>query len=380
MTIPLNISIYERGDAGVPTSTFVMNLQGRITSYTHSITDRMGFESMTVAFPARLSEALDWLQPGRLMRSAVVTGPHGAVAWEGFLNSITARIGQKPQSLSLEPMANRVRCKYTTVLDTPGTTATASHAASQALYGVKDYVATLDKDTATAAANKRDRVLAMLALPRSQEASEAMTGEQGELAIELGFVGWYATLGWVVTSRTSTSSTSTTSQVATLIGTASPGIGATNPFLSTDVSDIGSGGPLATEFIEPETTYRDKIETLLGQGNGSGGAYTWGVYENRRMRVAARQTSITYFEIAGDANVYTSGGLRVAPWQVRPNAVSQIRNLNDTTPTGGSVDTSATRYIGRVTCTIDADRMGVSLEPSETSGVDAMLAAFKRLK
>lgn len=380
MPIPLSINLFERGANGVPGGGFVASLQGRTTAYQHTITDRHGFESMSVSLVVRMSEALDWLQPARLMRGVVVSGPHGSICWEGFLHTIRAQIGQKPQSLSLDPVGNRVRCKYTTVLDTPGTTASASNTTSQALFGVKDYIATLNKDTATAAANKRDRVLGMIALPRSNEPSEAATGDQGEITLELSFVGWYATLGWVVTSRTSTTTTSSTAQVATLIGTASPGIGATNPFFSTDITDIVSGGPAATEYIEPETTYQAKIETLLQGGDGAGGAYTWGVYEGRRFRVAARQTAVSYYEIAGDGNLYSVNGQRVAPWDARPNTVSVIRNMHDLAPTSGSVDTSNQKYIGRVSCSIAADHMGVSLEPSETDGIGPMLAAFKQVR
>ena len=71
------------------------------------------------------------------MRSAVVSGPSGKTCWEGYLHTVSARLGQKPQSLSMEEVGNRLRCKYTTVLDTPGTTATASETTSQGLYGIR---------------------------------------------------------------------------------------------------------------------------------------------------------------------------------------------------------------------------------------------------
>ena len=377
MPIPLNIVVYERGAAGVPGTTFVQNLTGRITSYTHTISDRFGFESMSVSLGMRKGEALDWLQPGRLLRSALVTGPSGKTCWEGYLHTISARLGQKPQGLSMEEVGNRLRCKYTTVLDTPGTTATASETTSQGLYGIKDLVTTLERDTAAVAAIKRERVLARGAYPRALDAPEAATGAQGEITLERGFVGWYDTLGWLVTSESDRSTALNTTQVTNLL----TDYNAVNAFFSSDVTNVvSSGSATPSQYIEADTTFRDAIEARLQLGDGAGGAYAWGVYENRMFSVQPVATSTTYYEIAGDANVYTASGLRVAPWDVRPNAVSTIRNILDPTPTGTTVDGSASRYIGRVSCSLDAETMRVSLETSESASVDAMLAAFKKLR
>ena len=121
MPIPLSITIIERGAGGVPSSTAVA-LPAMPTAYTHTITDRFGFESMSFSLPVRYDVALDWLANG-LMRAAVVYGPDGMVVWEGFLSTVSASFAQKRASVSMERVGNRVRTKYTTVLDTPGTTA-----------------------------------------------------------------------------------------------------------------------------------------------------------------------------------------------------------------------------------------------------------------
>src|SRR6266540_6391774 len=118
--IPLGIHIYERGVSGVPSTQFVTDLRARSDSYEHAISDRFGFESMRVFMQSTLAEVNDWLQNG-LMRSVKVYGPEAEVVWEGFLETITATLGQKKASVSLRPMANRVRTKY--VVDgVPGTT------------------------------------------------------------------------------------------------------------------------------------------------------------------------------------------------------------------------------------------------------------------
>lgn len=374
MPIPLSITITERGAGGVPSSTAVA-LPALPTAYTHTITDRFGFESMSFSLPVRYDVALDWLANG-LMRAAVVYSPDGMVVWEGFLSTISASFAQKRASVSMERVGNRVRTKYTTVLDTSGTTASASNTTSQALYGVKDVVTELDKSTATEAGYKRDRVLAALAFPRSAEASDARTGEQGDVMLELSFAGWYATLEWLIFGNTSTSTSSATTQVGSLLGT----VAATNAFISTSTLDIAALGRTASAFAENDTTYRAKIEDLLGLGDTSGYPLTWGVYEGRVFRVAAwagiTPDTPTYTESAGDAFVY-SKGLRVAPWDVRPNAMSFVRNLADVAPTSGAVDAAARKYVGRVTCTIDESGAGCTLEPSETADIAAQIARLR---
>ena len=374
MPIPLSINIYERGAAGIPTSQYVA-LPTLPNSYSHTISDRFGFESMSFSIPVSLEVAQDWLSNG-VGRSVRVFGPDATICWVGLLTTISASLAQKRASASLDLMANRVRCKYTTVLDTAGTTATASNTTSQALYGIKDLAVPLDKATSTEAGYKRDRVLAEKAFPRAADASEAKTGAQGDITLELQFSGWYATLEWLLYGNTSTSASSATTQVGTMLTT----IAATNAFLSTSTLDIAALGRTVSGYAEPETTYRQGIEKLLGYGDTSGYPLTWGVYEDRVFRVAAwagaTPSTVTYYEVAGDSFVYTAGGLRVAPWDVRPNAMSVVRNLVDVAPAVGAVDAAARKYVGRVTCSIDGDSVGVSLEPSETGDITSQIAGL----
>ena len=379
MPIPLSIQLYERGALGRPSTTALPELRERIDSYTHTITDQFGFESMSVPFTCGLDEALEWLTNG-LMRSVVVVDPDARTVWEGYLHTIRATIGQKTIVLSLDGMANRVTCLYTTTYGIAGTTSATSSAASQALYGVRDRIVSLQGDTSTAAANKATVILADLAFPKSREATQAMTGDLGSVQLTLDFEGWYGTLGWVTTSRSSTTNTAISTQIAALINTSSPGIGATNNFLSTETRNIKVISNTATEKIEAGTTYRDKIEGLLKQGTGVL-PVTWGVYDDRQFYAVtwagATPTTITYQEMVGTSDVYDSVGNIVPPWLVRPNAMAQVVELLDVGPVSGTVDAAARKYVGRVTCSISGTAIGCTLEPSDIDTVDARLAAMR---
>lgn len=373
--IPLGMHLYERGTAGVPSTTFVTDLAARADSYSHTITDQFGFESCQLALKAPLDEAIEWLQNG-LMRSLIVSGPDAETVWEGYLSSISAQIGQKVVTLSLDAMANRVRCTYTTVLGTPGVTSSASDTTSQGLYGIKDRVMPLNASDATAAAYRAAIVLANLAYPKSREATQATTGAQGDVTLTLSFTGWYGVLDWLVTSVATTSTAVTTTQVGTLLS----GYVGVNAFLSTSTIFITASGISSPQKIEAQTTYREAIEDRLKLGDGSY-PLTWGVYEDRIFRVdpwaGADPSTITYQEFLGDANVYDAGGGLVAPWNVRPNAISQVNDLLDVGPPSGAPDAAARKYVGRVTCSISGDQIGCTLEPSEMDSIEVRLASLR---
>lgn len=372
MSIPLNIHLYEPGLAGIPGGNYIGDYGGRAESYTHSIVDQGGFESMTVSFKGTMYEALNWLQNG-LGRSVEVCNPDAFRVWEGQLVGVSARVGQKSASVSLDAMCNRVRCVFTTTLGTPGTTVAVSSTGSQGIYGVKDRVVSLPASDQTSATNKANIVLAAYAYPKSNEATQAMTGAIGDITITLNFAGWYTTLGWLITSNTTTSTAVTTTQVGTLLTTAA----ATNAFIDTSTANITPVSNVSPQFIAASTTIREAIEARLNQGDGTN-PIAWGVYEKRQFYVTpwagATPTVITYQEFAGDARIYNLGRAVVQPWDVRPNANSQVVDLMDVGPVSGATDSASRKYVGRVTCTIQGGQIGCTLEPPSWAPVDARLA------
>lgn len=375
MTLPLKINIFERGLGGVTSTTLLAELSGRASSYNHSITDQFGFESMQVAMTVSLAEAIDWLSNG-LMRSAIVANPFGKTVWEGALTTISAQIDQKPVALSLEAMANRVRCVYTDVLGMPGTTSSVSNAASQSIYGIKDRVVSLAQSGSGPAGYRAAIVLSDVAYPKSRQATQAMTGHQGDITLTLSFMGWYGTLEWLVTSNSTTSTAVTTTQVGTLIGN----YAAVNAFLSTSTALITASGISSSQLIAAQTTYREAIEDRLKLGDGTN-PLAWGVYENKTFHVdpwaGATPASVAYFEHPGDANVYDLYNNVVPPWDVRPNAMSQVTDLLDVSPPSGASDASGRKYVGRVTCSISGDQIGCTLEPSAMDSIETRLAALR---
>lgn len=371
MPIPLNILVYEKTANGVPGTTLVDDLCDNADGYQHTITDQFGFESMQVALKVSLDEATDWLANG-LGRSVLVTGPDAETCWEGQLTTVSAQIGQETRSVSLDGMANRVRCVYTTVYGTAGTINSISDTDSQFLYGIKDAVLSANNSDNGEAGYYAAVELARRANPVMTPTTNVMTGDQGDSTLTLSFTGWYGVLDWLVTSNTATSKAVTTTQIGTLL----TAYVAVNAFLSASTIYITASGISATQLIADNTTYREKIEELLKKGTGTN-PLTWGVYEDRLFRVdpwaGATPDTITYQRYLGDSNVYNSSGGVVAPWNVRPNAMYQTADLLDVGPPASAPDAASRFYVARTTCTVSGNQIGVTLEPEQPQDLSAIL-------
>jgi len=376
--IPLSIHIYDRGNAGVPSATLLSDLRGRADSYEHTISDRFGFESMNIGMRATTDEINDWLQNG-LMRSVKVYSPDADVVWEGFLETISATLGQKRASLSLKNMANRVRTKYTLEeKGTPKTTATVQNTVSQGLYGIKDRVASLSSVLDLAATTANQRTLNSLALPRSSETTEARTGRAGDTTLTLVFAGWYATFDWVfVPSSFDGSSGNTVQALIAALLTSAAGI---NAFVQADASNIAAFGYSLSNNVVSETTFKKQLDKYFGLGDSNSTQMAWGVYEDRILKSAlwagSTPSTITYREDARTGVVTDAYGNVVDPWNVRPNAMSEVVQLLDVGPTSGAVDAAARKYVARTTCRISGDSVGCTLEPTGGGDLERTMAAL----
>jgi hypothetical protein len=380
MLIPIRVSIFDVGAAGAPSTTAALLPPGVLVSYSHSIKDKFGFESMQATYVTTLEDALAWFSTG-LMRNLIGSGPDGGTIWEGFVSEIELKAGQESRTISLDNMANRIKVKYNTPAGAGGTSSTVSDTTSIAQYGTKDAVLPLGDASSTAANNKAARALVELKQPRASGSIGIATGELGNVELTITGAGWYSTLGWVVTSRASTTVTSTTTQVGALIGTASPGIGATNPFLSTSTTSIASSGISDIETIEADTPYVEKIETLLDQGDSTGNPLSWGVYADRVFVVeasaAATPTTIGLTRSIAEGVVRDVYSNQVNWWDVRPNVMYQVRELLDANPAVLNADTAGRSYISRTAFSIDQDGISLSLEGSNGESIDKIIARVR---
>jgi len=352
---------------------------GRLESYQHTSTATFGYESATLTLTAAdLDEALVWTE--RLLCPVLAYGPGADLIWDGYISQVELRVGDRTRSYSLDGVANRVRCRYTTVLGTPGVTAAVSNVASVALYGVRDAVISLGTLNLASAQALRDAYLVDHAFPRARPTTTLRNGDAtgGGVALTLTCAGWYATLGAVMLARTDTATEATTAQLATLIGATTPGIGVTNGWLDPSTVEIVTTGVVATRKIEEDTSYRQAIETRLGMGSTANVRYAWGVYGARQFVVrpwaGATPGTAGYRVRLADASVMNTGGGAVELWQVRPDAMVEDSDLVSAAPPSGAVEGGGSFYVERVTFSAQRGGMELELEPSDNTNLTARLA------
>lgn len=371
--IPLSIILFDRGANGVPTTSNPVNLAGRVESYEDTVSDRYGFETARVAWTPTWAEVEEWARYDHLMRPMVAYSPDARQIWRGVLAEIEIGIGTKKIAFSLKDMANRLTVRFSEPGGAQGESGTYSSAASQALFGTKDRVINAAVALSAAASNQAQTILNYIAFPRSKQSSSAGT-TRGELSISLTFWGKYALLDWLLTASTSTTSTQTSTQIGTLLAA----YAAVNAFFSSSTANIAATGVSDTEYIEPDTTYREKIERLLARGNSAQQPLAWGFYDDDAFvvtpRASATPSTITYYESEASGQIRDQWQNVLDVWDVRPNAMAQIVDLIDA-PTPGSVETPLRKYVARVTRSVRGEDVTVTLEPDDTESLEDLLTS-----
>lgn len=369
--IGLTIPLFARGANGVPQAALaVPDLAGRCDSYEHTIAARGGFESMRTGFACDLDEAIEIFNTW-LGRSTIVSSPDALTIWEGQLSDITITLGQRQRSISLDKMANRVQVHYTDAQGVRSTTASASDTDSIARYGIKYFVHSARGITATAATGIRDSVLAKYKNPPQTPSTRISTGDLGSVRVELRFRGWFWTFGWVQYNSSSTTVTATNTQIGALLSS----YNAINAFFSSSTARIEATGRSDTEFTAVGQTYADKLKSLTDQGDGTD-CWVLMCLENRELHfrkwAGATPSAIDYIAGLGAHQVFTTSGRVIEPWDVRPDAMYQETDL--LVPGSVAYDDAARQYVERVVCSIDRNRIGVTLEPAASDSLDMRLA------
>lgn len=373
----LSFPIFQRGAAGIPTTTPMLayrNLAPRVEGLEFTICAVGGFESLRASFTGTRKEAIFWLREG-LMCSTVLADAHAFRCWEGVISGVEVQIGGVSASVSLDAMANSVRVRYTTINGvagaSPSTTTFTSDAASIALYGTKQAVVSSGTDNATDAAFVVSRYLAQNAFPRAGGASEDGRGNDAA-TISLTGLGWYFLLDHLVTGSTTTSTAVSTAQITGLV----TAYNVTNDFLSESYINVEASGRSPSQSFPQDTTYRSRIETLLGFGNASSERMVGGIYEDRKLYVntwaGADPATVHYWQSLTSGKIKDASGGTVFPWRARPDRMMVKSAMVDPSPTVGP-DSGARSYVERTRCTVDRTGARVALEPEASNDLTALM-------
>lgn len=364
--IPLTTVVYDRGAAGAFTWQNPVSLAGRLSSYEDSIEARGGYKALRVSFRCSAAELKEWLDAG-LLRGVRSYTPRGRLRWEGVLIELKATIGPIVITRSLENMANVLLVSYGSDQGGTGNTTTFSSAASIAEYGTKMLQADLSTTTAAGAANWAEVELVKAAWPQRSREISLDTDAGGDILVELRAVGRYELLDWVLTSNTSTTTTATNSQAVALL----TAYNATNNWFSTSAAGIIATGHSDTEYIEPYTSYKEKLETILSQGNSAKQALAWGIYDDGALTVkvwaGATPSTVAYYRDARDKTVRDPYGNVVEPWDVLPDAMAEDVAILGAAEDVAAIATETREYIARVGLRIGSGGVELTMEPDTLS-------------
>ena len=360
--IPLTTIIYDRGAGGAFTWQNPVSLAGRLTSYEDAIEARGGYKLLRVAFDCAPEELAEWIQAG-LMRGVRSYTPTGRLRWEGVLVELKATIGPVSIVRSLDDMANRIIVSYGEAGGSGDNTSIYSDTASIAEYGTKDLQLNLSTTTAAGAAQRAQTDLKALAWPIASRETALDTATGGSVRIELRAVGRYDLLDWLLTTNTTTATAVTSTQAITLL----TAFNAVNNWFSTSTAEITATGHSDTQYIEPYTSYQEKLEALLSQGTSTQTALAWGIYDDGVLRIApwagATPTVIGYYRHAADRTVRDPYGNVIPPWDWQPDVMAEDTAILGTTASDAAIASETREYIARVSLRIDSGGVSGTLEP-----------------
>jgi hypothetical protein len=367
--IPLKAIVYDPGAGGIPTTTNPRDLSGWAETYDDSLANELGCETLRLTGTVRsIEEAVDWTQ--RLMAAVEVYTPTGRGRFFGFLHEVS--IPALECSVSLTDMANAVIVRYTDPDGKKGTQ-TATSSGSIAQYGRKELVLNFSTAYSAEATNRAATVLAQLAQPPNKQ-TVSIDPAKPPYRVELTFRGWAEALKWLTMGSTTTATAVTSTQVTSLITT----YNSTNAFFDTAGALVTSTGFSATQFCDPDTTYFERIATLLAAGNSSQQRVAWGFY-TRAITIAtaasAAPDTITYYYSKRTGELRDAYNSVVPVWDWTPDVM--IQNIDAIIPPApsGALATLTRKYIKRVTLTIDAKGIvSGTLEPDDPDKLPEFLA------
>lgn len=228
-------------------------------------------------------------------------------------------------------------------------TSAANNTDSQAEYGTVEGRLSVAGATATSAAGLRDSDLAAYEWPRSRLVA---TGRGVGDSLSVTVVGFWATTMW--TYRTY-SETGAASDVITNLANDCEFVTATTGVTTNALEITADAYPIPQRI-------GDLIVRATEKGDGSGGLYNVGVYNDRRLVYEAQETVARYYLSGGV--LYDDNHMRVEPGLLRPGFIVRGANrLGTNNPPGstGARYDPGSAYVDEVWYERDTGELRLSL-------------------
>lgn len=302
----------------------------KMQSYSHELSNDWGYKSISLTIGGSQTYLDDWYEKG-IGRHIEVYNTAGQVIIAGFVNRVTLTSGTMQASRGpLIDVCNRASVIYTPIIDTSvappitgaeKSTVIAEDDDSQAKYGILEKVLSggqlLDDGTTDEAEDYRDRYLDENREPDTGDKGISI-GNNGDPAIQLEILGYYAWLDLYIYSAITTGTTTISAKMQAVLG-ADP-----NGIISTDYSDIETNNLLTAAYDNDNRTAKTIIEEMVQRGNDTTDERRiFGVFDNQKVVYRTIPDDFTYYYKISSRNQYIrlySGGENgaiVKPWDVQ---------------------------------------------------------------
>jgi hypothetical protein len=298
-------------------------LEERVSSYTHTMTSQIGFDSMTITIEGSQEYIEDWIQDG-LNKHIEVRDAKMETVWEGFVNSYSANVGALTKTGGpVTDIINRCIVTYTPIDETaippargPQTETTAEdNDDSKYIYGIFDGIIQGGEISQTIAEQVRDTQLDDFAWPKESTAI-GIGDNAAPASITLDCLGYGARLDNYIVNVNGTVGVESVSDKVERALDADP-----SHLFSTKREYIEPNAIIYPSDESDNKTALNIIKLCLSVGTATDKRTFFGIYEDQIPFYWSEPLDILYrFRVADvwqDIEKHTWGA-HIEPWNVRP--------------------------------------------------------------
>lgn len=320
----LDLPIQVRGNPVLTSTQFYNETLFQVDGWSHRIAARKGFDRASFSLSGERLYLVDWFEHG-LLRDVTRYDQYGNIMWQGYVHSLTLTLPGIQYTLSIEHLANNVFAIYAPtdfsgpipISGEPTITSPVADSTSQSLYGLSQHIVNAGNVLVATANALRDVHFIKYKYPT--RTPRALAGSDFRLHVECrGYGDWFR-------RRYYTSITTGTANASTIVTNISSQVGQFIAATSIDTNTLPTSQYYSN--IQQELSY-DVLNAIADAGDGTV-RWNWGVYEDRTLYFKAVPTGYEYVTYLSDPHqkVYTTTGLTVEPWQMRPDKFIRIPDL-----------------------------------------------------
>ena len=340
-----------------------------VKSYSHVISADYGFKSANFEISMTEEDVNDWIDYG-LGKDIMVYDGEGTNIWKGFVNKVSASIGDRTYSVGpLMDVANRVTLIYTPIIESAtgglilGVTQEypmVQNTDSQALYGIIEKVISGSNMFDSEAGLAANSYATEFGTPPKDESLSILQSNVPIVRIEcLGYKEWLNAYAY---NNTAITLTYFHTKIQSVVN-ADP-----NNIFSHDYSEMVNNLSLTNDYEYENKTAYTIVDGITKMGDIAYNRWNVQVLENNMIYYKSIPNLLEYYHPIkqGVPYIYSSAYAHIMPWNVRPGKWLMYTDVNIGTMPTSILNSPLVKFVEEVTYTMP---YGLSLSFSRFSTV-----------